>query len=178
MVYWAGKIKVALVTSRVYSGGVEVTMVCNKCGDAKPATLEFFFKNTHCNALRQPCKTCWPKQHAATNRVWRLANRDRCRDWALQRLGDFTLADYNKLKKIQGGVCAICGGVGTSKRPNLVPDHNHLNGRLRGLLCTPCNVFLGRLEKAGPKLLMSFLDYIMRRENGAPEVYGRTKASI
>ena len=152
-------------------------MVCKKCGDAKPATLEFFFKNTHCNALRQPCKTCWPKQHAATNRVWRLANRDRCRDWALQRLGDFTLADYNKLKKIQGGVCAICG-VTPILDERLRVDHDHsccpaksrsCGKCVRGLLCSLCNLMIGYANDDTERLRRA-IEYLEKSRNASAPV--------
>ena len=51
-----------------------------------------------------------------------------------------TVADYNRLYDEQGGCCAICG----VERPNgtirgLYVDHCHETGKIRGLLCPPCN---------------------------------------
>lgn len=43
----------------------------------------------------------------------------------------------------QGGVCAICGREPTTEKLN--HDHDHLTGRLRGMLCGPCNRGLGAL---------------------------------
>ena len=52
---------------------------------------------------------------------------------------------YEKKLKEQGGVCAIC------KRPpgeiQLHVDHDHSNGKPRGLLCGNCNMQLGWFEK-------------------------------
>jgi len=45
---------------------------------------------------------------------------------------------YEKLLQEQQGRCAIC----RAKR-ELVVDHNHDTGAVRGLLCYPCNVGLG-----------------------------------
>jgi hypothetical protein len=51
-----------------------------------------------------------------------------------------------KLKK-QGGTCALCGKAEPTKRnQKLCVDHNHENGRVRGLLCCKCNSALERLE--------------------------------
>jgi hypothetical protein len=51
----------------------------------------------------------------------------------------------------QGGVCAICHRgetlivKGTLAR--LAGDHDHTTGKLRGLLCSRCNLAIGRLEE-------------------------------
>lgn len=53
----------------------------------------------------------------------------------------------------QGGVCALCKRLdacpaGKDKKPRrLSVDHCHMTGRIRGLLCTSCNVFLGKYER-------------------------------
>ena len=47
---------------------------------------------------------------------------------------NITLEDYDTLFQLQGGVCAICGK--SAKVSNLAVDHNHINGSIRGLLCT------------------------------------------
>lgn len=53
--------------------------------------------------------------------------------------------EYDIRYKAQGGTCAICQtATGSSKR--LAVDHNHTTGSVRGLLCGPCNRFVGRLR--------------------------------
>ena len=50
--------------------------------------------------------------------------------------------DYDRMFAEQGGVCAICG---TSPPPGsfLSVDHDHKTGKVRKLLCNPCNQGLG-----------------------------------
>jgi hypothetical protein len=52
-----------------------------------------------------------------------------------------TSADYDRLFEEQRGVCAICGRP--PKNNLLAVDHDHITGRVRGLLCAPCNRHLG-----------------------------------
>jgi len=53
-----------------------------------------------------------------------------------------SIEDYDAILASQGGKCAICKG-GTGKR-FFACDHNHKNGRVRGLLCARCNSGLAR----------------------------------
>jgi hypothetical protein len=46
--------------------------------------------------------------------------------------------------QIQSGVCAICGGGNGDRR--LAIDHDHMTGRVRGLLCSACNRAIGLLR--------------------------------
>ena len=59
-----------------------------------------------------------------------------------------SVEDYCRIFSEQKGVCAICGidpehVVGPEKHKKLHVDHNHTNGKVRGLLCNGCNRALG-----------------------------------
>lgn len=69
------------------------------------------------------------------------------RNAAYLRKYGITLDDYETMVAAQDGRCAICrveGEEPPSKR-QLVVDHCHDTGRVRGLLCQPCNRALHRL---------------------------------
>jgi Recombination endonuclease VII len=65
-------------------------------------------------------------------------------EWILKTYG-ITAEDYWALYRAQGGRCYICQrakgkdeyGNGRGKR--LPVDHDHKTGKVRGLLCNPCN---------------------------------------
>ena len=52
--------------------------------------------------------------------------------------------DYERIYTKQDGCCALCGAA----KPVLGVDHDHESGRVRGLLCNRCNLFVGQLEMA------------------------------
>jgi len=68
------------------------------------------------------------------------------REWSYIRRYGITLSEYDKMLSDQNGVCKICGS-GDSKRSGqyLMVDHCHSTGKVRGLLCSPCNSALGLL---------------------------------
>jgi len=74
---------------------------------------------------------------------------------------------YFKILEEQNGNCAICKNPETRKhrgKPrNLCVDHCHKTGIVRGLLCSRCNVTIGRLED-DPKLLRSAAEYLEKGE--------------
>ena len=83
------------------------------------------------------------------------------RNSQLKKLYGITHADYEALLESQGGVCAICGADSPRRvgRENLSVDHCHDTGKVRGILCEPCNIGLGRFDD-DPKLLRSALEYL------------------
>lgn len=84
----------------------------------------------------------------------------------LKRSYGITLDEYNSLLESQGGVCKICGGkdsrVWKDGRKQLAPlcvDHNHISGKVRGLLCNKCNVAIA-LAKDSVDILASAIRYL------------------
>lgn len=53
------------------------------------------------------------------------------------------LDDYGRMYAAQDGRCAICEVA----FDRLAVDHDHVTGRVRGLVCGPCNLVLGHIEK-------------------------------
>jgi Recombination endonuclease VII len=97
-------------------------------------------------------RQCWLDYRAAKKLTPRTKH--------LKQKYGMTEADYRALFEAQGGVCAICrclpDGVDLTL---LVVDHDHETGRVRGLLCTTCNLGLERF-KDDPKLLRAAALYL------------------
>jgi len=96
----------------------------------------------------------------------RKENRQRYKGYALKKDFGISLEDYNVMFQNQSGLCAICGEKEKTKHQSghlkdLAVDHNHVTGRIRGLLCWVCNTGIGKL-KDSPELLRKAADYIER----------------
>lgn len=78
-------------------------------------------------------------EYAKNPRYWLERSRQ-------SRFG-ITPAQYAEMLIAQGGKCCICSLVfdGVTPRQEHV-DHDHVSGRVRGVLCTDCNLGLGRFK--------------------------------
>lgn len=66
-------------------------------------------------------------------------------DYLFRRKYGITAADYFAMLSAQGGNCALCLLPPETKR-RLAVDHDHITGKVRGLLCTKCNSALERFD--------------------------------
>jgi hypothetical protein len=72
--------------------------------------------------------------------------KSRLKDSDLRRQYGMSSADLDRMLATQGGRCAVCReafGHTRLNRPNV--DHDHVTGRVRGLLCLKCNTGIGHL---------------------------------
>jgi len=84
------------------------------------------------------------------------------RSSGLQKKYGITLEDYEQMLEEQNGCCAICGvdNPQCAGHVNLSVDHCHETGKVRGLLCGPCNSTLGRFEP-DLEVLKKVLEYLV-----------------
>jgi hypothetical protein len=54
--------------------------------------------------------------------------------------------EFESLLASQNNLCKICKTDTPRGRGSFVVDHNHTTGKIRGLLCTECNVGLGMMK--------------------------------
>jgi hypothetical protein len=80
------------------------------------------------------------------------------RAWHLKSRFGITQDEFERLLKEQGNRCAICSRDDPAGRGWHV-DHCHRTGRVRGLLCKPCNNGLGLLND-DPVLMRAAANYI------------------
>ena len=67
---------------------------------------------------------------------------DEIKNFRLKKIYNITLEDYNNMYNNVHGKCEICNLY----YDKLNVDHCHITGKIRGLLCTPCNTALGQLK--------------------------------
>jgi hypothetical protein len=103
---------------------------CRRCDTVKP--LSEWHKNVQqSDGLTSYCKAC-------RREIGRLSH--------LKRTFGLTAEDLAALIESQGGTCAICDA------PPQHIDHDHTTGKVRGVLCGPCNMGLGQFQDEPAKL--------------------------
>lgn len=114
---------------------------CNICGTEMPIS-EYYARSG--DKLRGCCKEC----HIEKQRYRRTGVCN---------------AKYAEILTAQRGACAICKStLNSSRYTKLAVDHDHLTGKVRGLLCTNCNTAIG-LMKDSPLRLRAAASYLEER---------------
>ncbi len=128
------------------------------CGNTK-----YILSHTLVHTSTKSCG-CWQKQIARE----RLGNQKginniaykhgKSKDKEFQRIKavirkfNITEVEYYSLLKQQNNCCAICQQSVNTFKKFLSVDHNHITGKVRGLLCGACNIGLGMFKDSPEKL--------------------------
>jgi hypothetical protein len=122
---------------------------CTQCVKLLPATSEYFYKcEKHKDGLKYKCISCWKKllKEYRDNLPGGERTR-RNRNNILNKTYGISEKRYNEMFIKQNGFCWICGIHQSKLKISLSVDHNHKTGKVRGLLCTRCNLRLAVFEK-------------------------------
>ncbi len=143
--------------------------VCKKCGLEKPSS-DFYKEKRVKDGLSARCKSCCredakevfrrdpePYRRRAREAHTYASRRER----TLREKYNMTVADYDELFEKQKGCCAICGTTdsGHNVTNHLLVDHDHSTGKVRGLLCSSCNLGIGKF-KDDTNLLATAINYL------------------
>jgi len=105
------------IQDKSYSPDYDKDKQCPRCKKTKPGT-EFWRDCRSKDGLQSYCIEC-------------ASQADRT------SLYGITSNQYDSMLEKQNFVCWICKN--TDKRKRLAVDHDHVTGRIRGLLCSKCN---------------------------------------
>lgn len=149
------------------TASVPRTLKCGRCHKRKKVE-KFSPSPRHRSGLFpwcKPCKSAYQANYIATvpkevrvekQRAWK-AKRDSDKEarasflrkstaYSLKCRYGITAHEIVELAAFQGSTCAICKAPPpdvAKKRGGLHVDHDHATGKVRGLLCEPCNQGLG-----------------------------------
>lgn len=82
------------------------------------------------------------KKRYASHVKYKLKNLNRVMDNQRKFKYNMESGEYDKLYITQNGLCKIC-----NQDKKLYVDHNHITGKVRGLLCQSCNIRIAGIEK-------------------------------
>ncbi len=145
------------------------------CKMVNPQSLDNFGKNkNHKDKLQYHCKNCQNKASQNWRKNNNEKSREMSKSWYKENLNKTILYKkdnknlikgysykkfwpnlspieatnkYLELLKEQNNCCSICKRNENQFKYALAVDHNHLTGKVRGLLCGPCNQALGLLKE-------------------------------
>jgi CRISPR/Cas system-associated protein Cas10 (large subunit of type III CRISPR-Cas system) len=89
-----------------------------------------------------------------------IPNKEDYRRWNIKSKRGITIEEFNKLFDKQEGRCAICGRHQIEFKRPLDVDHNHITGKIRGLLCNRCNIAIG-LFSENIEVLQRAISYLV-----------------
>ena len=119
---------------------------CISCNQSYPLA-NYYINKSYKDGKSAYCKPC----HAVVERNNRV-----------KRLYGVDEKFYVELSTKQNFLCAICSLPAVDKKTGqpkrLCIDHNHNTGKIRGLLCGPCNMALGLL--ANKQNVLSAIRYL------------------
>lgn len=130
---------------------------CSMCGFEK-ALDQFRAKgraSKYPNRLSGIDAACIPcaRKRAAERRA-RLGDSYRVKQYGL------SLEQFNALFARQGGCCRLCLRHQLEvPKQKLQIDHDHVTGKVRGLLCAECNMGIGLLRES-PEILARAIEYL------------------
>ena len=136
---------------------------CSMCSKIKSSD-EFLYRSDTKDNLGSWCAHC---RH--------LSNKENSRRGLLRKYGIME-ADYEIMFKHQGGICAICDRPEIRKQNDnideLSVDHCHETGITRELLCSSCNLLLGK-AKDDSKILRKAADYLEKHHKRIQDILSR-----
>jgi Recombination endonuclease VII len=137
---------------------------CSKCR-AKMEALEFCSRcgkkrdGSHATYCRE-CYQAYSREHYARNVEHKRA---KTRNQHIKSIYGMSVAEWNAKLVEQGGKCAVCYTEEPGGRGQFHTDHDHVTGKVRGLLCTRCNVALGMVND-DTWLLRRLAEYVERHD--------------
>lgn len=123
------------------------TKKCTKCEEIK--SLSEFHKSTGTkDGYNHRCKIC----HRAIRREYYrthkpVRTKKVQKTYRLMSVYGITLNQHKQMYADQNGECAICKKL--VAYDDIKTDHDHITGKIRGLLCCRCNMWMAAIDDKG-----------------------------
>ena len=117
--------------------------LCRTCGEVKPID-QFSRRKDRWSGYTSKCKSChnkYYKEYWKNTEAYEKHKQRSRRNAPKKRAAKYglTIDQVDRLFADASGMCEICGD-----KPATCIDHDHVKGRVRGVLCRECNSGLGR----------------------------------
>lgn len=156
---------------------------CKKCNELKEPT-DFHKCASASDGLQPRCKPCnnsavhkWRKAYPEKEKEkqakyykknateakekmkeYKKVNKSRIKTLNLKKYG-LSQEQYEVMVELQNHSCKICKRHSSEFSKGLCVDHCHKSGKIRGLLCGPCNTGIGLLQD-NPAIIIAAATYV------------------
>lgn len=155
---------------RALSISPKTSKTCSMCKEEKDIN-KFSLSIENLDGKRNVCRDC---ENFKSRNINKKDPRKAKIKW-LRNTFNLTIEEYDMLHNYQGGLCAICHNPETFYHQNgrvryLSVDHDHKHEdktgeiKVRGLLCSSCNLGIGNL-KDNVETLQSAINYLNNYNN-------------
>lgn len=120
---------------------------CTECGRARARVASEKAKHDGRRKINRQKYESGEAGKANRKRWYEGGGRTANRKAMLKSKFGITLEDYDRMLLEQQGCCKVCGIHVDDYYRHLAVDHDHTTGKVRALLCDPCNVALGMLKE-------------------------------
>jgi hypothetical protein len=146
---------------------------CSNCKELK--SLDQYYTNAKTNKRTgTKCRECfkaysreWKKNNKERKKEldknWYIANGEYRRAQIRQQKFGISAEQYKAMLQTQSELCGICGKHQSTFNKGLAVDHCHTSGKIRGLLCSYCNLMLGN-SLDNIETLTKAIDYLRRNQ--------------
>lgn len=135
------------------------TKQCTSCGTVKDIE-DFHWHYKSRGIRRHSCNTC--RSNVEKERQRQDNYKVKRKDYTLKKTYNISADEYYEKLKYQNYGCGLCGKKQESKQ--LAVDHCHATGKIRELLCGPCNTGLGQFQD-NPELLIKAAGYLRKHSD-------------
>lgn len=108
-----------------------------------------------------------PKKAVEATRKWQAANPEKVRlarrKRQLREMYGITIEQFDAMLLDQGGKCASCDDALADTKHGRHIDHCHATGKVRGILCSGCNIALGH-AKDDVERLKALIRYLEKHQ--------------
>lgn len=141
---------------------------CSKaCSDAAKPAYGRTYRKEHRDeklAMQRSWRQRNKRRFLDTVQRYRKNHPEKTRQWAVKHIYGLTPEQDTALGMrchICGMETTICSGKKGGGRTKRTIDHDHVTGKIRGVLCGLCNAGLGHFRD-NPRLLMLAIEYLWR----------------
>jgi hypothetical protein len=133
-----------------------------RCKECAKEAQKIFVNTERGRTYKREYQSEWIKKHPEIKKKVHQRSVENGTAWRywLKKKYNITPEDWEAIFNSQNRMCAICSTITPNGRGKWHLDHNHITGRIRGILCSNCNRIVLPVIENYNNLLKNAQDYL------------------